>query len=338
MRILPRGVGFKRAGAVGDAALLRAHGHVAVALHVHDGAARCVDGDLLVVGTAEAAELGVDVGEVAALQQRVVGEVDAGDDIGGGEGDLLGLGEVVVDVAVEDHPADDAQRQDFFGDELGGVEDVEVEAVGEVFVEELNAELPLREVAGFDGVPEIAAMEVGIGAGDLEGFVPDDRGHAELRAPVELDVGGLAFFVDEAEGVDAEAFHHAEGAGNGAVGHDPHEHVGGFRRERGPVPEGVVRGLRLREAAVRLLLGGVDEVGELDGVLDEEDGDVVADEVPVAFGGVHLDGEAADVAGRVGRAHVAGDGGEADEDGVCWPTLVRTLALEMPASESVSSK
>ena len=55
--------------------------------------------------------------------------------------------------------------------------------------------------------------------------------------------------------------------------------------ERGEVPEGVVRGLRLREAAVGLLLGGVDEVGKLDGVLDEEDGDVVADEVPVAFAG-----------------------------------------------------
>ncbi len=157
-------------------------------------------------------------------------------------------------------------------------------------------------------------MEVGIGTADLERFVPDDRGHAELGTPVELHVGGLAFFVDEAEGVDAEAFHHAEGARDGAVGHDPHEHVGGFGRERGPVPEGVVRGLRLREAAVGLLLGGVDEVGELDGVLDEEHRDVVADEVPVPFGGVHLDGEAAHVAGRVGRAHVAGHGGEADED------------------------
>ena len=70
---------------------------------------------------------------------------------------------------------------------------------------------------------------------------------------------------------------------------------------------------RLREAAVRLRLGGVDQVGELDGVLDEEHRDVVADQVPVAFLGVHLDGEPADVAGQVGRPLAAGHGREADE-------------------------
>ena len=82
-----------------------------------------------------------------------------------------------------------------------------------------------------------------------------------------------------------------------------------------------MRGLRLREAAVRLLLGGVDQVGELDRVLDEEDRDVVADEVPVALLGVELDREAADVAGQVGRALAAGDGREADERRRALPGL-----------------
>ena len=54
--------------------------------------------------------------------------------------------------------------------------------------------------------------------------------------------------------------------------------------------------------------------GNLIGVLDEEDRDVVADEVPVALLGVELHGEAADVAGQVGRALAAGDGREPDED------------------------
>ena len=53
--------------------------------------------------------------------------------------------------------------------------------------------------------------------------------------------------------------------------------------------------------------------GNLIGVLDEEDGDVVADEVPVAFLCVELHGEAADVSGEVERPLVAGDGREADE-------------------------
>jgi hypothetical protein len=126
-------------------------------------------------------------------------------------------------------------------------------------------------------------VEVGVGAGDFEGFIPDDGLHAELGAPVELGEGRFSFCIDEAEGVYAEAFHHAERARDGAVGHDPHEHVGAFGRERCPVPEGVVGGLRLGEAAIRLLFDGVDEVGELEGVLDEKDRDVVADEIPVAL-------------------------------------------------------
>ena len=74
-----------------------------------------------------------------------------------------------------------------------------------------------------------------------------------------------------------------------------------------------MRRLRLREAAVGLLLHGVDEVGELDRVLDEEHRDVVADEVPVALLRVELHREAAHVAGEVERALVAGDGREAHE-------------------------
>jgi len=52
---------------------------------------------------------------------------------------------------------------------------------------------------------------------------------------------------------------------------------------------------------------GVDEVGELVGVADEEDGGVVADEVPVALVGVELHGEATDIAFGVGGAFFACD-------------------------------
>ena len=71
-------------------------------------------------------------------------------------------------------------------------------------------------------------------------------------------------------------------------------------------------GLRHRE--VRLGLGRVHQVGELHRVLDEEDRDVVADEIPVAFVRVELHREAADVSRGVGRAALAEHGREADED------------------------
>ena len=174
-------------------------------------------------------------------------------------------------------------------------------------------QLPFREVAGLDRVPQVAAVEIRIGAVDLDRLVPDHRLQAELRLPVELDEGRFVLGVDQPEGVDAEAFHEAEGARDGAVRHDPHDHVHAFGRQRDEVPEIVVRRLRLREGAVGLRLHRMDQVGKLDRVLDEEDRDVVADEVPVAFLGVELDGEAAHVARQVERALAAGDGREAHE-------------------------
>lgn len=60
---------------------------------------------------------------------------------------------------------------------------------------------------------------------------------------------------------------------------------------------------------------GVDDVGELDGVLDEEHRDVVTDQVEGAFLGVELRREATRVAHRVGRATRAEDRGEPDEHG-----------------------
>jgi len=74
-----------------------------------------------------------------------------------------------------------------------------------------------------------------------------------------------------------------------------------------------MRALGLREGAIGFLFHRMHHVGKLDGVLDEEDRDVVADEVPVAFLRIELDGKAANVAREVEGALVAGDGGKADE-------------------------
>ncbi|MCW0414557.1 hypothetical protein NB689_000311 [Xanthomonas sacchari] len=312
-RGLARAVGLQRAGFVGDAALGHAHLHVAVALHVGERALRRVDRQLVEVGPAQAAELGVQVREQAALQQRVVGEVDAGHDVGRAVRHLLGFGEEVVRPAVQHHAPDDLQRHQFLRDQLGGVQVVEREGVGLFLGEQLHAQFPFREVAAFDRLEQVAAVEVRVGAGQLHRLVPDRGLQAELRPPVELDEGAAAFRVEQAEAVDAEAFHHAQRARDGAVAHRPHDHVQRFGHQRDEVPECVVRAGRLRKAAVRLHLHRVDQVGELQRVLDEEHRDVVAHQVPVAFLGVELDREAAHVAWRVHRAGAAGDGGEAGE-------------------------
>lgn len=66
---------------------------------------------------------------------------------------------------------------------------------------------------------------------------------------------------------------------------------------------------------MRLRFSSVDQVRELDGILYEEDGDVVAHDIPISLGSVELDGEATDIADCVCRASTAKDGGEANKEG-----------------------
>src|SRR5271170_1385459 len=111
-------------------------------------------------------------------------------------------------------------------------------------------------------------MEIRICPVDFDCFVPGHRLHAEFRLPMKFYEGRFTLCVDKAKSVDAEALHEAERAGYRAVGHDPHRHVHAFRRERDKIPEIIVSSLCLRETAIGLLLGSMDQVRELDRILD----------------------------------------------------------------------
>src|ERR1700733_402681 len=106
----------------------------------------------------------------------------------------------------------------------------------------------------------------------------------------------LVFRIDEAERVNAEPFHESQRAWDCPVGHDPHDHVHALGRQADEVPEIVVRRLRLRKSAIRLLLGGMDQIRKLDRILYEENRDVVANNVPIALLSVKLDRKATNVA------------------------------------------
>lgn len=85
--------------------------------------------------------------------------------------------------------------------------------------------------------------------------------------------------------------------------------MGRLGTERDEIPDHV----GVLQVGLRIPLLCVDEGGEEEGVTDEEDGCVVADEVPVAVLSVVLHGEAARVTGRVRRPALPADGREADE-------------------------
>ncbi|MGY4515198.1 hypothetical protein ACVWWW_000766 [Lysobacter sp. HA18] len=285
----------------------------AVALVVVDRRDRRVDRNLVEVRPTKTRELCIDVRMDAPGEQRIVGEVDARNDVRGAERDLFGLSEEVVGIAIEHHAADRAHRNEFFRHDLGRIEHVETELLGLFLGEHLQAEFVLRVLPGFDRFPQVATVIVGIGAGNLDRFVPDQRMRAEHRRPVELDEDGAALRIDHAEGVHAEALHGAIAARDRAVAHLPQQHVRRFGHQRHEIPERVVRARRLRHLVMRLGFDGVHEVRELHRVLDEEHRDVVANEIPVALLGVELHREAAYVARGVLAAALAGHGGETHE-------------------------
>jgi hypothetical protein len=133
------------------------------------------------------------VGEEAALQQRIVGDIDARHEVAGVEGDLFRFGEVVLRIAVQGEQADRAHRGELFGHELRRVEQVDafeglVLGVGH----DLEAELPSGAVAAFDGVGEVASVEVGVEAVDHLGLFPQQRVDAVLGFPMELHQRRLA--------------------------------------------------------------------------------------------------------------------------------------------------
>ena len=74
-----------------------------------------------------------------------------------------------------------------------------------------------------------------------------------------------------------------------------------------------MRATCLRKAPVRLHLHGVYQVRELHSILNEEHGDIVTHQVPVALGRVELDGKAAHVARCIYRTRPTGYGGKARE-------------------------
>ena len=164
----------------------------AIALVVVDLGDRRVDRDLVKVRTTQPRDLGIDVGVNAAGQQRIVREVDAWNHVRDAERHLLGLGEEVVRIAVEDEPADRDDGHQLLGHDLGRVEHVEREALGLFLGEDLQTQLVFGIGPGLDRLPEIAAVKVRVRARNLDRFIPDQRVRPGLRAPVELDELRLA--------------------------------------------------------------------------------------------------------------------------------------------------
>lgn len=66
------------------------------------------------------------------------------------------------------------------------------------------------------------------------------------------------------------------------------------------------------QVSLGISLLGVDKVGELGGISDEEDRRIVEDPIPVTLIGSQLDRETTGVAGSISGSRLSTDGGESD--------------------------
>src|ERR671919_1762722 len=113
------------------------YGHMAVLLEKMDWAFWRIDGDMGEVGSSQSLELGIKIGKIAALQEGIIGEVNAGDNILRTECYLFGLGKEIIDTAVQNKTPHTPDRHILFRDNLGGVKNVKCELFCEFFIEQL---------------------------------------------------------------------------------------------------------------------------------------------------------------------------------------------------------
>src|SRR5262245_60186058 len=112
-----------------------------------------IDRNLVEIWTPQADQLRIRVGEETTLQKRIASEIDARHDMAWVKSDLLGLREEIIGVTVEGQLADVFDRDQFFGNDFGGVEQIEVKCMFVLFLDDLHAELPFRVVAVLNGFP-----------------------------------------------------------------------------------------------------------------------------------------------------------------------------------------
>src|SRR5271163_1462487 len=113
---------------------------------------------LMKIRPTQAAQLRVKIREQSALQQGIFGKIQARYEVARAESHLLGFGEKIVGVVVEDHFSNHLQRYKFFGNNLGCIEHVKFKFIRSRLIENLQTEFPFRKITTVNRVPQIFAM------------------------------------------------------------------------------------------------------------------------------------------------------------------------------------
>jgi len=284
--------------------------HRAITLIVVDRATRRIDRKLLMVG-ADAVAMGIGVSEYPPLKHAIRRQADTRDDVARGKGSLFDLGEIVLRIAIQlDYPHFD-QRKFLLRPDLGDVERIFGTAGRLRLAHHLDAELPPGELAPLDRMEKIPLRIIGIAAGKaccLARMQVSDPLHA---LEVELHPVPLAFTIDQAEGVTAEAVHEPITIGDATIG----KQDGDLMQRLGRVRPEIPHHLRALQIAPWVTLLRMDEIRKFQRIADEEDRRVVTHQVPIAFLGIELHREAARITLGIRGAALTPYRGKAQEQG-----------------------
>ena len=147
---------------------------------------------------------------------------------------------------------------------------------------------------------------------------------------MKFDEGAFAISVYKPESVNAKSFDHTKAARQGAVRHRPHNHVHTFWHERDEIPKGIVCTRSLRKALICFHFYGVNKIGKLNRILNEENRDIITYQIPIAFLSVKFSCKATNIARRVHRTRSTRNSGKPDENiAFCALLLKKVSASEL---------
>jgi hypothetical protein len=226
-----------------------------------------------------ALELGVKVGVYTTLEKRILGEVDATNEMARLEANLLCLGEVVDDIAVELHLSKPGHRDDILREVLGRVQDIKAVGQSVRFRDNLDTKLVSGEVALINSIVQVLTMIVEVLTSSRLGFFPNHTSNALHTSPLHSDVDRVASVGHKAVSVHGISIYVAERTRDAMASHEPEYGVESTRLRGEEVIGSSVGGSTLGHLGLRLGLDRMNQIRELTGILDEEGGHSHSDDI-----------------------------------------------------------
>lgn len=243
--------------------------------------------------------------------------------MGGRERRLLSLSMVIAGVSIQSDFANGDQRVVLVRPNFRQVKHI-ISVFLSVFLwHRLDEPVPAWVITLLDRFKQILSRVLRVLLSHLRCLISGEVLDALASLVVVLDIVNITLIIDPSKGVGSVAIHVAVAERRASIAHKNGDLVESLGRV-GPKVKG---GIGILQVANGASLLRVDKVGELDGILNEEDGSVIADHVVVTLLSVVLDREATGVTVAVVGTALTSDSREAEEDGGLLSNLVQKLGL-----------